>query len=397
MVKFRVNRTVSVLCLIIFVNTLSIGAFPVLLPEIGRSNEIDYLALGTVAGAFGLARVFSDIPAGLFITHHLRLALVLGSLAVTVGVLCLGINGSYGLLVAGRALGGIGHALSMLGAMTAIIRHAPPGSRAFSLNAFEMSAMLGVLCGMIAAGFLPAEWPWNATLLVACAPQALALILLPLVLLAIPADAIAGTPRPLFSRGMAADRVEGARSRVSLVTILPFAVGCVIAIAWSSMGQFILPIRASRDFEFGRESVALLLSIPQIFDVLLLLPIGLLADRTSPARVLGVVLAIMAAGVAAIAFGSVHVVIVGCALLGIGLAGWMLPVSLINQDAPARTVSWHTALYRTAVDTGVFLGPVLSGLFAQQRVLWMLGAGISISLLILALLLLRLPGSRVDR
>jgi MFS family permease len=389
-----VNRTVGLLCLIIFVNTLSIGAFPVLLPEIGRSSGIEYFALGTVAGAFGLARVFADIPAGLFITHHLRRALVIGVVAVTAGVICLGIGGPYGLLLTGRALGGVGHALSMLGGMTAIIRFAPAGSRGFSLNAFEMCAMLGVLCGMIAAGFLPAHWPWNVTLLAASAPQALALAFLAPVLRTIPADTTAGVPRALFSRGEPADRSDGSRARISRTTIVAFAVGCVIAVAWSSMGQFILPIRASRDFDLGRESVALLLSIPQIFDVLLLLPVGLYADRTSHARVLAIVLVMMAAGVLAIGFGSMQVVIVGCALFGIGLAGWMLPVSLINQDGPPRAASWRTALYRTGVDAGVFLGPVVSGLLIQFDILWMLTATTALALLGLGAMLYRLPHHR---
>ncbi len=387
----RVDRTVGLLCLTIFVNTLSIGAFPVLLPEIGRSNGIDYFALGAIAGAFGLARVFADIPGGLFITHHLRRALVLGVLSVGAGVICLGLDGPYGLLLTGRALGGVGHALTMLGGMTAIIRYAPSRSRAFSLNAFEMCAMLGVLCGMIIAGFLPSGWPWNVTLLVASMPQAVALLLLPAVLRAIPSDSTSGTPRALFSRGLAADLVGSSQLRISRTTILGFTAGCVVAVAWSSIGQFILPIRASRDFELGREGVAMLLSIPQVFDVLLLLPIGLLADRTSHARVLAIVLVIMATGVAAIAFGSMHVVILGCALLGIGLAGWMLPVSLLNQGGTSRAVSWRTALYRTGVDTGVFLGPVLSGLLTQHDMLWMLTASTSIALMVLGWMLFRLP------
>jgi MFS family permease len=390
----HVNRPVKLLCLIVFVNTLPIGAFPVLLPEIGRSKGIEYFALGMVAGAFGLARVFADIPAGLFITHHLRRALVLGVVCVTAGVVCLGVDGPYALLVTGRALGGVGHALGMLSGMTAIIRHAPAGSRGLSLNAYEMSGMLGVLCGMVAAGFLPERWPWNATLLVASAPQLLAVALLPAVLRAIPSDATTGASRALFSRGSAPHAGHTARSTVSRATIVAFVAGCVVAVAWSSIGQFILPIRASRDFDFPRESVALLLSIPQAFDVLLLLPVGLMADRTSHARVLAIVLVLMASGAAAIAFGSLPVVIVGCALFGMGLAGWMLPVSLINHDAPAHAVSWRTALYRTGVDAGVFLGPVLSGLFIQYDLLWVLTMATVLGLLALSMQLYRLPYRR---
>jgi hypothetical protein len=48
-----------------------------LLPEIGAAAVLADWQLGAVAGAFGLARMVSNVPVGLFITHHLTRALVL--------------------------------------------------------------------------------------------------------------------------------------------------------------------------------------------------------------------------------------------------------------------------------------------------------------------------------
>ena len=59
------TRPVVLLCLLIFGNTFAVGAFPVLLPDIGRAAGIDDFALGVLAGAFGFARLVSDLPAGL--------------------------------------------------------------------------------------------------------------------------------------------------------------------------------------------------------------------------------------------------------------------------------------------------------------------------------------------
>ena len=384
------TRPVVLLCLLIFGNTFAVGAFPVLLPDIGQAVGVDDFALGVLAGAFGFARLASDLPAGLLITHHLRRARVIGAVAVTAGVLCLGLGGPYWLLVAGRILSGVGHTLVMLSGITGVVRYARRNSHGLAHNAYEMSGMLGILGGMVAAGFLPGDWPWNVTILVAAVPQLLGLLLLPMLMRAIPVDAGGPAGLPLFSRGMDAEGpAPGAPRGVSRLTVLAFLAGALLALAWSSVGQFILPLRASREFGLDRDGVALLLAIPQLVDVLLLLPLGSLADRSSRARVLAVVLLVLAGGVAAVAFGPLSIVMIGCVFFGIGLASWMLPVALLNRDGSARLVAWRTALYRVGVDAGVFLGPVLSGLLAQNAMLWVIGVATSAALVAVSIALLR--------
>jgi MFS family permease len=385
-----VTRPVVLLCLLIFGNTFAVGAFPVLLPDIGRASGVDDFALGVLAGAFGFARLASDLPAGLLITHHLRRALVIGALAVAAGVLCLGLGGPYELLVVGRVLSGVGHTLVMLSGITGVVRYARPRAHGFALNAYEMSGMLGILGGMVAAGFLPGHWPWNVTILLASVPQLLGLLLLPALMRAIPVDAGSSAGLPLFSRGLDGDEAAPGRGGpVSRLTVLAFIAGALLAVAWSSVGQFILPLRASREFGLERDGVALLLAIPQVVDVAALLPLGSLADRSSRARVLAVVLVVLAGGVAAVAFGPLAIVMVGCVFFGIGLAAWMLPVALLNRDGSARLVAWRTALYRVGVDAGIFLGPVLSGLLAKQGVLWVVGVTTSVALVAVSVALLR--------
>ena len=108
------------------------------------------------------------------------------------------------------------------------------------------------------------------------------------------------------------------------------------AVAWSAVGQFILPIRADREFGLGRGGVASLLSLPQLMDVLCLIPVGVIADRTRRTAVLGAVLLTFAAGLLLVAFAPLAFVVLGCVLFGIGLAGWMLPLSILRRETPAR-------------------------------------------------------------
>jgi predicted MFS family arabinose efflux permease len=71
----------------------------------------------------------------------------------------------------------------------------------------------------------------------------------------------------------------------------------------------------------------------------------------------------------------------------------MLPVSLVNQDAEPGSVAWRTALYRVAVDSGIFLGPIVGGFLLGRSLLGSLGVFIAamLSALGIGLLLWRRP------
>lgn len=382
-------RPVVLLCLFIFSSTFGVGAFPVLLPEIGASAHVGDFLLGAITGAFGLARLVADVPAGLFITHRLRLALIFAAVSIPAGVLCMGAGGPPWLLVVGRLLWGAGHAFAMIGGITAIVRSASPERRAISLNAYEMSGMLGVLCGMVAAGLLPRAWPWHHTLLVASSPQLLGIVLLGPMLRSLPGDVAAqpsASPRDAPAAG------SGSRMRISAPTVLALSAGAAMAVAWSAVGQFALPLRGSREFELERSGVSLLVAVPQLADVALLLPVGAIADRWSRTHVLGWVLVAFSVGVVAVAFGSLPVALFGCALFGLGLAAWMLPVSLLNAGAAPGGVAWRTALYRTAVDAGIFVGPLLGGTLLSFSLLGPFCVAIALVLAGLGVALLRMRG-----
>src|SRR3989449_1222603 len=72
------------------------------------------------------------------------------------------------------------------------------------------------------------------------------------------------------------------------------------------------------------------------------------------------VLLTMATANALVGFGPLPVVVVGCALFGLSMAGWMLPLSVLRRETPREHVAWRTGLYRVCVDGGIFLRPVLS-------------------------------------
>jgi len=168
---------------------------------------------------------------------------------------------------------------------------------------------------------------------------------------------------------------------------LVFAAGGLVALAYSTMEQFVIPLRGSREFGLERAGVARLLMVQQIFDIAALMPTGMLADRQGAARVLPGILLLMATASAMIGFGALPVVIAGCALCGLSMSGWMLPLSLLRQETEPERIAWRTGLYRVGVDGGIFLGPFLSGVLGM-RLAGLLPALSTAALAVTALLLL---------
>ena len=358
----------ALLCLTTFSNLVASGAFPAVLPDIARSAALADWQLGLVAGAFGFARMVSDIPLGLFLTYHLRRALWIGPIVLMLGGLCVITGGSFAVLVLGRLLMGLGQALSMVAGLTAILRFQSGKNLASALAAYELSAMIGMLGGAALIGTLPSELAWNTAFLITCVPQLTAIVIAPRLLTCLPAQpqmpsgslfarqAPSGAPPPALAR---------LPRRASLVP-LAFAAGGLVALTYSTMEQFVVPLRGSREFGLERAGVARLFMVQQAFDIAALIPTGALADRQGAARVLPGVLLLMAAGNAMIGFGTLPVVVAGCALFGLSMSGWMLPLTLLRRDTEPERIAWRTGLYRVCVDGGIFLGPFLSGVLGMR-------------------------------
>jgi predicted MFS family arabinose efflux permease len=124
------RRLIVLICVTMGANTVSIGAFPALLPEIGTTVHLADWQLGAIAGAFGFARMLADVPVGLFITHHLARALTVAPIFLVSGALVMTTGGEFSTVLIGRVLMGTGHTLSMLAGLTTVLRYrAGPGRR----------------------------------------------------------------------------------------------------------------------------------------------------------------------------------------------------------------------------------------------------------------------------
>jgi MFS family permease len=409
------GRLILLLCVTVGASTFSIGSFPALLPDLDRVAKLSTVELGLLVSAFGFARMVIDIPVGLFVARRLLWAVRAAPFVLAAGVLVIGTGGAFLVLLAGRILMGFAHALGMVAWLTTILRYQATALGA-ALNAFELSAMLGMLGGVAVVSALPRSLVWNQAFIVACAPVLVGLITAPVItawLRAVPPahppavrtaphDGHRSTMSPPPPGAPGRDGPDAAalgtaagnpaRTRTSLVP-LAFVIGSSIAVTYATTEQFLLPLRASREFGLDRVGVARLLVVAQVADIIALLPVGLVADRAGPTRVLTVVLCSLSAAALLLTFGGVTEMAVGAALLGLGMAGWMLPLTLLRRETPASDIAWRTALYRVGVDGGLFLGPFLCGLLGDAA--WALAATFAALLVALAVVLFTRPaGSR---
>ena len=355
----------ALLCLVVFSSTICIGAFGPLLPEIARVQGLPDWELGVLAGSFGFARMAADLPAGAFATRRLAAALILAPITLLAGMLLLATAGPLPVLVMGRILTGLAHTLIMVGSLTAVLQDKPGPRASIRLNTLEFSGMLGVLGGLVLVGLLPERWRWNVTLLAATTP---ALVALPaaLVLARYFPARLGARPRTVTD----ADPVVAApprRSSLPPLVRLMFSLGVIMALAWSAVSQFVIPLRGTREFGLDRAGVSGLLSLAQLVDLAVLLPVGWLADRVGRPPVLAGVAVVLGVGLFAVGLGSLPLVGLGCALFGLGMAGWMLPLGVIRDHTDLARLGWRTGVYRVGVDGAIFLGPLICGVLGEAR------------------------------
>lgn len=374
------SRLVVLICLTVGSSTFPIGAFPALLPDLDRIVGLSDAQLGALAAAFGFARMVVDIPVGLFVMRHLRLALRVAPALVTLGILLIGTGGPFAVLLGGRLLMGVAHAVGMVAWLTTVLRYQTGRSLGTALNAIEFTAMIGMLTGIGLVGVLPKTWSWNVVLLVACAPQIAGIVLGQLL-----ARSLSATEPPPASPARDAAGEAAVGRRFTPAITLAFVTGALVAVTYATLELYVIPLRGSREFGLDRSGVARLLMLSQLADILALLPAGMLADRIGAGRLLSGISLLMASALVLTGFTGLGGLTLGAALFGLGMAGWMLPLAILRRDTPPALIAWRTALYRVGVDGGLFLGPFLSGLLGPHA--WMLAATLASGLVVIAVLL----------
>lgn len=373
---FRLDRT-GLLFVLLFCNTFGLGAFGPLLPEIGRAQALADWQLGLAASAFGFARMAAAMPTGLLVARRLAVTLMAAPVVLIVGLAFIVSAGPLPVLLAGRFLLGVSHTLTMVGGLTAILLEGHGRGASVRLNIFEFAGMLGILGGLGLVAIIPAAWGWKVSLVLASTPALIPLLLLPAMGRAFPRAPAHERPTAMAAGDGGPERRKD-RGAVALM----FGAGIVFALSWSAANGFVVPIRGTREFGLSRTGISWLLAMAQVMDLAILIPVGRLADRVGRGLILGTVSIVLGLGTLGVGLGSFPLFALGCACLGLGLAGWMLPLGVIREHTTVGRLAWRTGLYRVGVDAASFLGPLVAGVLGRdgQRVFLVLVGGAALAL-----------------
>jgi predicted MFS family arabinose efflux permease len=307
----RRRRILAVAIGAIALDTALLGLIAPLLPEIERRTGASESGLGLALAAYSLPILLVAVPLGRAADSVGRRPLLLGGLMLTVaGSLLIAASESLGLLVAGRAVQGIGSAASWVAALAIVADLALPGRKGeaigFALAANSGGAIAGPALGGIIGGSVGFEAPflivaWLGSVLIAAG----------WVLLPRPAEAREEGP-PAWGTIVGVVRAPG---------VLPAALISVGGAAALGLIEVVVPLDLDRRLGLTAVEIGLLFAGTIALDATAAPIAGRAGDRLGrpPVAVFGLVV-LSSCGLPLALIDGIGGAIVGLGLFGVGVS-----------------------------------------------------------------------------
>jgi MFS family permease len=305
------------------------------------------LWVGITVGAFSVSTILLRPWAGRAVDRRGRRPLLIGgALLCAVTLAAHAVTTTLPVLIALRLLLGVAEAFFFVAAFAALADLAPPGRAGEALSFNSLALYLGIALGpllgelMLDLGGFPAAW-------------------------------IAAAALALLASALAAVLPETAPERVADAPPTPLihsaAIGPGVAIFFgtAAMGGF-LAFVALHAADVGLQGSAAVLLLFGLVVVFCRIALARLPDRVAPSRMIAIALGLAATGMGvAAALGSATGLLIGAAILGIGIA-FLTPAVFAATLArvPAAERGSATATVSIFIDLAFGVGPVLVGFVA---------------------------------
>lgn len=344
------------------------GVVSPVLPLYADSFGVSTAMVGATVTAFGLARLVTNVPAGMFADRKgRRLLLVGGPLITAIGMLGSGLAGGIWVLLLFRFVAGLGSGLYMTGAQTYLLDIAKPHQTARFVATNQAALLVGVGIGPAIGGLLADAYGLAAPFLVVSASAAVAAIYsylrLPETLIK---DTKTGGADPATASTADALPSRWALLRSTDFLVLGMVTFGVFSIR-SGVRQTLVPLQLNREFGLAVDDLGLLFTALGVIGIVLIGPAGWVADRISRKLIIVPTAFMVAAGIGLVAAAdTLWLLVAGLAVATVG--------SSITGPAPAAYVAdlvgpdqrgAAMGMYRTAGDFGVVFSPIASGLMAD--------------------------------
>lgn len=391
------DPTLMVAVAIAVVVALGFGVIVPVLPLFARDFGVGLFAVTFVVSAFAAARLVSNVYTGALTDRvGMRTAICWGAGVVAVSSLLIAVAPNYAALLAFRGLGGFGSALFLNALLAFTVRAVPSDQRGRAVGLLQGAFLFGISLGPSVGGLLAEplglRWPFVIYAAFCGAAALVAYLFLPR------ADELPGERGP-----SAVDTPEGGvsphlrgfaaiwRAARQLCADRAFMAALVMmgASRWASTGlRFsLVPVFGAEEIGAGPFLVGLALTVAALTQLAVLWPAGRVADTLGRRRL--AVPAYLAFAVVAATFGlagTVPAFFVVMALYGMGTGlTAVIPPAVVGDVAPEGQTGLSMGVLNTAGDLGIVLGPLLSGVLADNAGYgWAFGA--SAALLLVAAL-----------
>lgn len=333
----------------------AIGVLPPLLPVMGGAFGLSEVGAAWIVSAFAVARLVVDLPAASLVERiGRRRAFLAGGLLLTASAVLTALAPAPSLLYAARAVGGIGHALTSLTLLLFVLGASKPELRSRAGSLAEFTVVAGFLLIGLVAGPVAEVVGWRGAMGLVAALAGLA--------------TLAGARLPWEAPPVEADAAAPARARpapaevaVARAAVWPvLAASFALPLTWHGVLVTLLPLTAASRLGLDATGIGRVLAFNYAADLLLLLPVATLADRTGGARVLTAALALAAVAAPAILLApSPGLLAAAVFAAGMTFSAWMIPATLLLRAVPATRQARTIALFRFTGDAAAVAGPVL--------------------------------------
>jgi len=337
---------------------LGVSIISPILPQYALSFSIPVALVGWAITAFALARLVTDIPAGLLADRFGRKRnMIAGLVLIILSAIGAGRADTYAWLIFARVVGGIGSALYMTAATTWVVQVTAGKARGRYMSLYTGLVLAGTIFGPTIGGYTAARFGLNAPFF---AWAALGV-----------AGLIATIP---LNEPVDSSQAERSKMRVkdilSVLSNRPFMlVNCaVLALFFLRIGvrSTLVPLYASLNLGLSEERIGILLTAAAVATALITFPSGWLSDRVGRKRPMMACLFLSGIAVLLIPMQESLAGLTGIMAfygLATGLQGSM--AAWPADVAPKGKLGTSMGVYRVMADIGMVLGPITATYIAD--------------------------------
>jgi multidrug resistance protein len=347
----------------VFLSVLGVGIVGPVLPLYAQSFGVSAALAGSLITIFGLARLFSNLPAGRLADRVGRRPLLVGGMGlISVSALLSGLAPTFAPLLAFRFLQGLGSAMQTTGALIALSDISTPEDRGRIMSLYMGSLLLGASLGPSVGGLVGQQWGYRAPFFAYAGLALLGTIWAYFMAPETMHVANGGQRRGRHDDGLRATlALLGKLLRDGRFVAVSF-VSLVIFVARAGSRSTVLPLFGD-SLGLGTGQIGVVLTIMAAINLVCVRPAGVFADRFGRKAV--IVPSAMLTAIALMLFPLSYdytTFIAFAALWGLGTAFvGPAPAAYVADIAPEGQSGTTMGLFKTFGDVGVTLGPLIMG------------------------------------